>query len=250
MCACIPAHSFFYDVSVTPNFQLTYLWFMQSTFLCALGTPAIDTLFYAVASNLSAHLRVIQRRAKYLQFDVVGYRRALRDLILYHQRIIHHTEYLTKTFQPILLVHFTVSSVQICVIAYQLSLVSATHPITCDWICGNRIDIDLCRRLVKMVRPTARADHANAAHLCDISGDHRIPVLRLLSRRHVHRNGERRRGGRSVRQPLVHGGRVHAAMRSHVHATRPAHVARALRVHFGEFVHVGFGGYCTMYYSI
>lgn len=105
---------------------------MQSTILCAFGTPAIDTLFYAGAFNLGAHFRVIQQRAMRIRYGTGRHASDFRDLIIYHQNIIDLTEYLTQTFQPILLVHFTVSSVQICAIAYQLSLVVNLFLFRCE----------------------------------------------------------------------------------------------------------------------
>lgn len=114
----------------SPSYELTYLWFIQSTCICAFGTPAIDTVFYASAFNISAHFQIIQRHADRIQYGTAGGFvpwKQLRELRAYHQRTIDLAQFLTHTYQPILLVHFAVSSVQICAIAYQLTLVNATE---------------------------------------------------------------------------------------------------------------------------
>lgn len=128
MCvSCYSPNSFVYNVNRSPSYELTYLWFIQATCICAFGTPAIDTFFYAGAFNVSAHFQIIQRHADRIRYGTNGGYISwlqLRELRAYHQRTIDLAQYLTQTYQPILLVHFAVSSVQICAIAYQLTLVN------------------------------------------------------------------------------------------------------------------------------
>lgn len=106
---------------------------MQATFLSAFGATGIDTLFYASAFNLSGHFEVIQ--SKILQFkyetnhsanNKKELSRDFDELIRYHRQIIDMCEDLTQAYKPIVFMHFLISSLQMCVIAYQLTLVCKT----------------------------------------------------------------------------------------------------------------------------
>lgn len=135
-----PIRSFIYDLTKFPYYELTYLWFVQSTFLSAFGATGIDTLFYAASFNLSGHFQAIQNRFCHLQYETVqqcsnGKRtrlsREFLALIRYHNNILDQCTELTNVYKPILFCHFLISSVQICVIAYQLTLVRIFKTIYC-----------------------------------------------------------------------------------------------------------------------
>lgn len=121
-----------YDINISPFYELSYLAFSHATFFAAFGATAIDTLFYASAFNLSGHFIIIQKRMRSLRFERFGKEkelrsiafREMRDLIQYHNRTIDLSNELTATYEPILFGQFLISSLQICVIAFQLTLVS------------------------------------------------------------------------------------------------------------------------------
>ena len=100
------------------------MWFVQSTYLAAVGSTAIDTLFYASAFNLSGHLKIIQYNLEHLEFNgIINDSEGLCCIISKYTQIIDTCNDLTDVYKPILLTQFLISSLQICVIAYQLTLV-------------------------------------------------------------------------------------------------------------------------------
>lgn len=122
--------SFMYDIQSTPNYELTYLWFAHGTYACVVGSTGIDTLFYASAFNLCGHFRIIQSRAKRIIFERtcpdskrVLLSEELRDLIKYHKTVMDLCNQLLTNFRPIIFTQIFFSSLNICVIAYQLTLV-------------------------------------------------------------------------------------------------------------------------------
>lgn len=152
-------HRFYYDIQTSPNYELTYLWFVQATLLVALSAVGIDTLFYACAWNLAGHFRIVQQRFAAVALCSTGRRRAsarndcgkmdvdddvddadnddvgisaeFRQLIGYHGRIIDLAARLSNVYESIMLAQFLLSSLLMCMIAYQLTLVRSTQHNRC-----------------------------------------------------------------------------------------------------------------------
>lgn len=131
-----------YDDSVSPNYELTYLWFVQCTYLAVFGSVGVDCLFYGSSMNISAHFKIIQTKARHIQFDQLRAKNKARcshqcakgeffDLIKYHQQMLNICEEFENMYSTILFAQFLVTSAQLCVIAFQLTLVSYT------WITRN-----------------------------------------------------------------------------------------------------------------
>lgn len=104
---------------------------MQATFLSAFGATGIDSLFYASAFNLSGHFEVIQSKIINFKYETDRFTskalcKEFDVLIRYHRQIIEMCEMLQSAYKPIVFMHFLISSLQICVIAYQLTLVCTT----------------------------------------------------------------------------------------------------------------------------
>lgn len=149
-------HSFPYDIQRSPNFELTYLWFVQATFTAVFGTLATDTFYYGCALALSGHLRVVQHRIGRLNFERAGdndrltgndYKhrskrrrrisREFRELLAHHERVLAMCADLVDVCVPIVFTQFWIASMQLCVVAYQLTLVCCRSvdlmfvPVTC-----------------------------------------------------------------------------------------------------------------------
>lgn len=128
-------NSFLYDISESPAYELTYLWFVQCTYLAAVGSVGIDCLFYGSSFNISSHFQIIQKKIRKTTFEefivhpatrvtksVVS--KEFRDIIKYHQKVLDICKEFENLYSAVLFIQFLITSVQLCVIAFQLTLVS------------------------------------------------------------------------------------------------------------------------------
>lgn len=128
----INRNSFLYDISVSPNYELTYLWFVQCTYLAAIGSVGMDCLFYGSSINISSHFQIIQRKISDKTFDRIDASSGRRvvtkefvDVIKYHQKVLDICGQFGHLYAAILFFQFLITSAQLCVIAFQLTLVSS-----------------------------------------------------------------------------------------------------------------------------
>ncbi|KAG4068760.1 hypothetical protein HA402_002451 [Bradysia odoriphaga] len=125
---------FIYDILGSPNYELTYLWFVQCTGLAVFGSVGVDCLFYGSSLNISSHFKIIQKKARNIKFDQLMVKRNARyttnrvateeffDLIKQHQKILNICDEFETMYSTILFVQFLTTSAQLCVIAFQLTL--------------------------------------------------------------------------------------------------------------------------------
>lgn len=126
--------SFLYDVTRFPNYELTYLWFAYTTFVSVTAALAIDSLFYAFALNLSAHFRIVQHRMhgrRNFQNRDGQLSSTFRRVIRYHRNVIELCTCLAYVYWPVVFTQLMITSMQLCVIAYQITLVSAFCMVRC-----------------------------------------------------------------------------------------------------------------------
>lgn len=116
---------FIYDATVSPNYEITFLWFCQATFMCVFGSVGIDCLFYGCVFNISAHFQVIQRKILNFKFSTGNAHTMyeLKQFVRYHQKMLLLCEEFSELYSPMLFIQFLITAAQICVIAYQLTLV-------------------------------------------------------------------------------------------------------------------------------
>ncbi|CAO1423916.1 unnamed protein product [Diamesa serratosioi] len=101
--------AFLYDISVFPNYEITYFIFCLATY----ATVAVDTLFFGFCLNICAHFNIIRS----LTFaDNLNY----RGFVKYHQEILELCSCLNGIYFPVIFTQFLVSSVLLCVIGFQL----------------------------------------------------------------------------------------------------------------------------------
>lgn len=122
-------YRFIYDLNISPNFELTYLWFFMATYNAMFLSLATDGLFYAAALNLSGHFKIIQNNIENLKFEQstmsgVQLSENVRQVVKYHKKVKRLITDLNEIYKPVLLLQFALTSFQICVIGYQLTLVS------------------------------------------------------------------------------------------------------------------------------
>lgn len=124
-----------YDITVSPNYEMTYLWFVQCTYLAAIGSVGVDCLFYGSSFNISSHFQIIQKKIRNTTFDQFTIQQETHsgkriiaeeifEIIKYHQKVLNICDEFQYLYSAVLFTQFTVTSVQLCVIAFQLTLVS------------------------------------------------------------------------------------------------------------------------------
>lgn len=113
-------------MSTFPAYEITYLWFIQAIYVAVFGLLAADSFFYGSALWLGSHFKCVQRQLGNIQFEDAKGRISseFRSLIVYHDRILRNCELLNEIFEWILFSQFLFNSMQLCVIAYQLTLVN------------------------------------------------------------------------------------------------------------------------------
>lgn len=112
---------------------------------------------------------------------------------------------------------------QICVIAFQLTLVSVGTP------ASNNTFYDKIQLLA------GNPYRSGTAHVHHIPVGHRLPVFSVLQRRRPTGVGEQCRGQRDVRQQLVYGQRSGAACVADVHNAGAAADCGGVGVFCGQF---------------
>lgn len=120
-----------YDMTATPQYHFTYLWFTHSTIVAMLVSMGVDVIFYGCAFNCTAHLRIIQKNMTEMIFeekrddcDKMAITNEFRANLKQHSIVLDVTKKLNDIFYPVILSQFLLSSLQLCVIAYQLTMVS------------------------------------------------------------------------------------------------------------------------------
>lgn len=111
-----------YDIQQSPAYELTYLWFCHGTLAAILGTLTTDTLCFGCVMYLSGHFKVVQFQIQSIKTNP-KMREEIGQLVRYHKRLIKAFEELNGIASPILLTQFSVASVQLCVVVFQMTLV-------------------------------------------------------------------------------------------------------------------------------
>lgn len=187
---------FLYDIALSPQYELTFLWFVQATVMVALSAVGIDTLFYACTWNIVGHLKIVQHRftAVRLHEQTSRLSQELRAIIAYHSKIISLADCLSEVYQPIMLMQFLITSLMLCVIAYQLTLVSQRIRVA---------SINLKAMIIFRNQFTVEPRCGVICDICDIPARHLLPVLCVLPRRIHTGGGERIISRRHVHVPLA-----------------------------------------------
>lgn len=96
-----------------------------------LVSMGVDVVFYGCAFNCTAHLRIIQKNmtemiyeSKREDCDKMALTNEFRANLKQHSKVLDITKILNDIFYPVILAQFLLSSLQLCVIAYQLTMVS------------------------------------------------------------------------------------------------------------------------------
>lgn len=119
-------YRFPFDTQKSPAYELVFLWFCHGTVAATVGSLASDTLCYGCVVYLSGHFRVIQSQVLAIRHEnasTTKISKELAQLIRYHMRIIDLCDDLNTIFSPVVFTQFLFASVQLCVVAFQMTLV-------------------------------------------------------------------------------------------------------------------------------
>lgn len=113
---------------MSPIFEMLYIIIIYVLFITALCAVGIDSLFAGFAFLLSAHFKIIQFNIKKLKFNDNKRNNSLilRDLniiINHHVCVLKLCVHVKKSYKFIIFFQFLISSLQLCLIGYQLTLV-------------------------------------------------------------------------------------------------------------------------------
>lgn len=120
--------------------------------MAVFGSVGVDCLFYGSSFNISAHFQIIQRKLRNINFGAIVAEQKTKmvfeqktkmiteqkrkmnakpdvlkeffDVVNYHQKILNICEDFENIYSAVLFTQFLTTSVQLCVIAFQLTLVS------------------------------------------------------------------------------------------------------------------------------
>lgn len=88
---------------------------------------AVDTIFLESCLVGSSHFKILQRRIENVQFKSPGYDKDIIGLIGYHNEIHDLANIVTRAYQAGLFFYFTIASIMICIIFFELLMVRNYH---------------------------------------------------------------------------------------------------------------------------
>ncbi|XP_050071387.1 odorant receptor 13a-like [Anopheles maculipalpis] len=120
---------FFYSTEIHTSFSLTYFFVMVGVYLLALTLSGFDSLFSTLAMHITTMFKFLKIEIDQLGLDMrAGTGRAeIRDkmkrIILKHKINLSLIEQLEDGFSFYLMVQFLTSSIVVCVVLYELTIV-------------------------------------------------------------------------------------------------------------------------------
>uniref|UniRef100_A0A1A9WGF5 DUF243 domain-containing protein n=1 Tax=Glossina brevipalpis TaxID=37001 RepID=A0A1A9WGF5_9MUSC len=113
---------FSFDFESTPGYEFSYIYTGLITFVVIMYAAAIDGLFIGYTINLKAHLKALQNMIETNNF-LKSENELQRDLsfyVTYHDTILSLAFKLRDIYRPIIFAQFLMTSLQVCVIVYQM----------------------------------------------------------------------------------------------------------------------------------
>ncbi|KAL9898252.1 odorant receptor 82a [Glossina fuscipes fuscipes] len=121
---------FSFDFESTPGYQFCYIYTGLTTLVVIAYAVAIDGLFIGYTINLKAHFIALQSVIETNNF-LKSERQLQRDLsscVGYHNKILSLAFKLRDIYRPIIFAQFLMTSLQVCVIVYQMvTHINAQH---------------------------------------------------------------------------------------------------------------------------
>ncbi|XP_049300874.1 odorant receptor 13a-like [Anopheles funestus] len=120
---------FFYSTESTTNFSLTYFFIMIAVYILALTLSGFDSLFATLAMHITTMFKFMKIQIDQLELDLragtnsTEMHAKLKGIILKHKTNLSLIDQLEDCFSFYLMVQFLTSSIVVCVVLYELTIV-------------------------------------------------------------------------------------------------------------------------------
>ncbi|CAO1433248.1 unnamed protein product [Diamesa tonsa] len=105
--------AFPYDISISPNYEFSYILICVAMFCIVFSSISVDSLFIGFCLNICAHFQIIRSSTFKEDFNY-------KSFIKCHQEIIVLCNDLNEIYVPVIFTQFLVCSVLLCGIGFQL----------------------------------------------------------------------------------------------------------------------------------
>uniref|UniRef100_A0A182PUY6 Uncharacterized protein n=1 Tax=Anopheles epiroticus TaxID=199890 RepID=A0A182PUY6_9DIPT len=120
---------FAYSTENNSSFAVTYIFILIGVYLLALALSGFDSLFFTLAMHITTMFRILKFEIDQLELDLrAGICRAelhakLKRIILKHKTNLSLIDQLEDGFSFYLMIQFLTSSIVVCVVLYELTIV-------------------------------------------------------------------------------------------------------------------------------
>ncbi|XP_017481537.1 PREDICTED: odorant receptor 82a [Rhagoletis zephyria] len=113
---------FRFDFESTPGYQLAYAYTILITIVVVIHATSVDGLFVSFTTNMRGHFQALQHFIETNTFDKSDalLQQELRAYVQYHVRLLSLAKSVQRIFKPIIFGQFLMTSLEVCVIIYQL----------------------------------------------------------------------------------------------------------------------------------
>uniref|UniRef100_A0A348AZT7 Odorant receptor n=1 Tax=Bactrocera dorsalis TaxID=27457 RepID=A0A348AZT7_BACDO len=111
-----------FDFESTPGYEFAYIYTVFITIVVVMHATSVDGLFVSFTTNLRGHFQALQYFIETNTFDKSEalLQRELGIYVQYHVRLLGLAQSVQRIFKPIIFGQFLMTSLQVCVIIYQL----------------------------------------------------------------------------------------------------------------------------------
>ncbi|XP_067626408.1 odorant receptor 82a [Eurosta solidaginis] len=111
-----------FDFESTPGYQFAYVYTILVTIAVVMHATSVDGLFVSFTTNLRGHFQALQYFIETNTFDKSDalLQRELGSYVKYHVHLLSMSKRVQDIFKPIIFGQFFMTSLEVCVIIYQL----------------------------------------------------------------------------------------------------------------------------------
>ncbi|XP_067625172.1 odorant receptor 45a-like [Eurosta solidaginis] len=104
------------------NYFLIWIWSAFAIYGVIYGSVSVDTIYSWYIHNIVGNFKILQSKLASAEFitDLSERRDMIYSCVHYHQRLIATADQLELIYRPIIFVEFSLNTLQICFLAYQI----------------------------------------------------------------------------------------------------------------------------------